>query len=206
MPFAAEPSSRPRRRLRRPDARTRAGARSRPCSSALGGVHGDGRHLDRERSARPSTATRSRSSGSQRDEYPQVFTEIDSSTSSTGPACPRRRSAAHRAVRDEVLPGQRDALGRGDGRPSPVPRSRPSGRAAVRGRPGEVISTGPVSAARRPGVAPGGSVAASGRPRNPVPLAVRTSVWHASGPQHEDPTCRPRSRSRADREPADGTA
>ena len=55
--------------------------------------------------------------GSQRDEYPQVFTEIHVVHELTG-ARPvgGRHPARHRTVRDQVLPGQRDALGRGDRR------------------------------------------------------------------------------------------
>ena len=60
--------------------------------------------------------------GSQRDEYPQVFTEIDVvhefvGTRPVGGGAP----PLHRAVGDEVLPGQRDDLGRGDRRPPPLP-------------------------------------------------------------------------------------
>ena len=73
-------------------------------------------------------------SGSQRDEYPQVFTEIDVVHVVHGTRPVRGGDPPRdRAVRDEVLPGQRDDLGRGDGRAPPLPdlvdrRSRRSRR------------------------------------------------------------------------------
>ena len=72
--------------------------------------------------------------GSQRDEYPQVFTEIEVVHAFVGPNLSEaaiRRS--DRAVGDEVLPGQRDGLGRGDGRPPPLPDLVARGE-ALRGR------------------------------------------------------------------------
>ena len=86
--------------------------------------------------------------GEQRDEYPQVLTEVDVTheVEGTGPVDEAAIRRAHRAVGDQVLPGQRDALGRRDRGPPPLPD--PSDR---RERPytaeGEVIVTGPY---RRP--------------------------------------------------------
>jgi len=63
---------------------------------------------------------------SQRDEYPQVFTEITLVHEVWGGQPQRGRDPARdRAVRDEVLSSQRDALGRGDGRASPISRALP---------------------------------------------------------------------------------
>ena len=72
------------------------------------------------RSARTTTRTWSMPRALQRKEYPQVFTRIDLIHEVTGPGRDRGgRPPLHRAVGDEVLPGQRDA---GDGRDRDPPR------------------------------------------------------------------------------------
>ena len=58
---------------------------------------------------------------------------------------PRRRSALHRAVGDEVLPGQRDALGRARPRSTTRYRIRAPGDQPV--EEGEVLVTGPYRSA-----------------------------------------------------------
>ena len=107
------------------------------------GVHGDGRHLDRGQEAPGDRRrTRSRRAAASATSTRRSITEIElvHVVHGTGlsEAAIRR---VDRAVRDEVLPGQRDALGRGDGRASPLP-DRVDRGAAVRGG-GQVISTGP---------------------------------------------------------------
>ena len=86
---------------------------------------------------------RSTSVGEQRDEYPQVFTEIDRHARGRG-ARPLRGGdpPLHRAVGDQVLPGQRDGLGRGHGRPPPLPDPFDAARRPYEAE-GEVIATGP---------------------------------------------------------------
>ena len=91
--------------------------RARSDRGAAGGprrVLGDGRRLDRwPRSARRSTRYEIHVRGDQRDEYPQVFTRIDVVHEVEGPASrARRHPPLDRAVGDEVLPGQRDAVRR----------------------------------------------------------------------------------------------
>ena len=117
--------------------------------SALAACIGDGRRLDRwPRSARPST----------RYEIEVTGTSATSTRRSTPRSTSRTRSMAHgiseaadpagdRAVGDEVLPGQRDALGRRDGRPPPLPDPLRGG-GAVRGR-GRGHLDRPVPTARR---------------------------------------------------------
>ena len=89
--------------------------------------------------------------GSQRDEYPQVFTEIDV-VHEVDRARPVRGGdpPLHRAVGDEVLPGQRDALGRRDRGPPPLPDPVDAATQPYEAE-GEVIATGPYAAARHPG-------------------------------------------------------
>lgn len=102
-------------------------------------------------------------SGSQRDEYPQVFTEIDVTHEVTGTSL--SEAAIRRAIQlsaTKYCPVQRDALGGRDRRPPPLPD--PLDRTgAVRGRGrgrrhGPVCSTGhpagPALAGR--GASPGG--------------------------------------------------
>ena len=102
----------------------------------------------RSRSASTSIAYGSTSSGMQRDEYPQVFTEITVTHEVMGPGPVRAGDPPlHRAVGDQVLPGQRDALGRATRRPPPVPRSIDTGPTPFDVE-GEVIATGPFARSR----------------------------------------------------------
>ena len=73
----------------------------------------------------------------QRDEYPQILTRVDVDPRGRGPG--RRRGGdppRDRAVGDEVLPGQRDALGRRDRGPPPLrrPQHRPGAASRPRAR------------------------------------------------------------------------
>ena len=87
------------------------------------------------RSARRSTATGSTSAATSATEYPQVFTEIDVVHEVVGRGhLGGGDPALDRAVGDEVLPGQRDALGRRDRGPPPLPDPRRPGRRRTRPR------------------------------------------------------------------------
>ena len=73
--------------------------------------------------------------GDQRDEYPQVLTEVDRHARGLGHGHLRAGDPAlHRAVGDEVLPGQRDGLGRRDRRSITATAIRCDGRGAEGGR------------------------------------------------------------------------
>ena len=73
--------------------------------------------------------------GQQRDEYPQVLTEVTVTHEVWGTG-PRRggHPSRDRAVGDEVLPGQRDGLGRSDRRSTTATGSTPTGRSPTRPR------------------------------------------------------------------------
>ena len=129
MHFDAGPELRPRTGLRRPrvqpgrqPGRDRSWPRSAACTR-------DGRRLDRgSRSARRSMPYRVHVRGEPARRVPAgPAPRSRSSTRSSGATCPRpaiRR--CDRAVGDQVLPGQRDGLGRCHGRPPPLPRSGPT--------------------------------------------------------------------------------
>ena len=123
-------------------------ARSRRCSPPSPPARRWTSSRSPGRSARPWSATRSTARGSQRDEYPQVFTEIDVVHESSRDRTLRGGDPPRdRAVGDEVLPGQRDDLGRGDGRPSPLPDPS-TGSGPSRRRAGDLDRA--VPPARRP--------------------------------------------------------
>ena len=149
MPLPRRPELRPRARLRRPrvepgrqPGRDRArGARRRAPRWTSS--------RSRSRSARTSTRTGSTSSGSQRDEYPQVFTEIDGHPRGRrARTSPRRRSAAASSSR-------RRSTARSTRCSRPGPRSSTTATGSTRpgdapyDAEGEVIATGPVRPTRR---------------------------------------------------------
>ena len=128
--------------------------------------------------------TASTSAGDQRDEYPQVFTEIDVVHEVERPRpLGGRDPPLHRAVGDEVLPGQRDDVGRRDGRPPPL-RDPFDGRDAVRGR-GRGHRDGPVRPARRAR----GPALTAGNPSKPVGF-----LWYSFDSRPPDRLGGPRCR------------
>ena len=95
---------------------------------------------------------------SQRDEYPQVLTRIDVTHESKGRWSGGRRPTRDRAVGDEVLPGQRDALGR---------RDRGPPRLSVMRCTGASRSTRPPARSSSPGRTAGPTSSPDGPPPRP---------------------------------------
>ena len=148
---ASTPSpSRPRARLRRRATSNQGGSPVETVARRPRRLLGDGRHLDRAQEAPgASSATRSTSSGDQRDEYPQVLTEVEVDPRGRGPRpVARRRSGARSSCRRRST-----ARSTRCSRPARPRSTTATGSASTGARPyeaeGEVIVTGPY---RRPDI------------------------------------------------------